>query len=85
MKERDFYYRLVNQVEQNGVARPKRHGQYISIEMFDGYKLELDTWNKSVYVYKNNKYIDSLGIDFGGFNCNLPMVKFWSAHLPSLN
>lgn len=81
MDEIETYYLLVNKIKQLGERRPKRHGEYIRVSLFDGYALELDTWNNSIYVYIEDRFIESLGIDFGGFKCNLTMVKFWYAHL----
>ena len=83
-EEKKQYYSLIQLIKAKGKARPKRHGEYVSISVYDDYVLELDTWNKSIYVYKSGKLIDSLGIDFGGFRCDVGMVGFWFAHIRML-
>ena len=84
MDNKETYYELVRRIKQQGQARPKRHGQYIKLPIYDNYYLELDTWNSSVYVYDGEKYKGSLGIDFGGFQCDITMTKFWLAHIPNV-
>lgn len=79
--KKELYYTLVNKIEKKGEYRSKRHGYYVKINVYDDYYLELDTWNKSIFVFKNNNFKYSLGIDFGCFYCNIIMVKFWLAHL----
>ncbi len=81
MSNKETYYELINLIYSKGNRRDKRHGEYIRVPVYDDYTLELDTWNKSISVYKDNKAIDYLGIDWGGFKCNITMTKFWLAHL----
>jgi hypothetical protein len=81
MSHKETYYELINLIRSKGTKSPKKHGEYIRVPVYDNYSLQLDTWNNSIYVIENNKLIDNLGIDFGGFKCNLTMTKFWLAHL----
>lgn len=78
---KELYYSLVHEIKQRGIKRDKRHGNYIKVNVYDDYYLDLDTWSKAIVVYQNDKEIDYLGIDFGGFKCNVGMVRFWLAHL----
>lgn len=80
-KIKETYYNLVNIIKSQGEPRPKRHGEYVKLHIFDDYFLDLDTWNKSISVYRGDNRIDNLGIDFGGFRANITMTKFWLAHL----
>jgi len=79
--KKNTYYHLVKKIKQKGEYRPKRHGEYLILNLFEGYYLELDTWNNGICVYKDGKYKYSLGIDFGGFRCDLRMVNFWLGHI----
>ncbi len=79
METKELYYLLVAKLKSKGLRLNKRHGDYYTLPVFGPWYLVLDTWNKSIYVYEAGSYRGSLGIDFGGFNCDLPMVKFWSA------
>jgi len=81
---KEIYYELVRRIKEQGQSTPKRHGEYVSLHVFDNYSLQLDTWSKSICVYESGKHKDSLGIDFGGFSCNITMVKFWLAHIPNI-
>lgn len=79
---KETYYNLVNLIKINGTYREKRHGHYVDIFPIEGYRLQLDTFNSSILVYKNGARHQDLGIDFGGFKCkHLGMVKFWTAHI----
>jgi len=80
-ERKEAYYALVNKIERLGTRRRKRHGEYVRLNVYDDYCIELDTWSKAVDVYKGDLHHDHLGIDFGGFKCNIVMVKFWSAHI----
>jgi hypothetical protein len=82
---KEIYQNLVNLIKQKGTYRDKRHGNYVDIVPFEGYRLQLDTWNSSITVYKNGQRQESLGIDFGGFRCHLGMVNFWTAHVRLIN
>lgn len=73
--------RIARYIQAKGIKSWKKHGEYRSLEMFDGWELKLDTWNWRIYTLKNGEPRGSLGIDFGGFECDIRMVRFWSAHL----
>lgn len=77
MKKEKLYYTLVEKVKAYGIRSDKRHGDYYTLNVFGKWRLVLDTWNKSIYVYDAGLFRGSLGIDFGGFDCDLPMVRFW--------
>ena len=78
------FYRLVHKIKDNvnSKTKPKRHGEYVTLEMFDGFSLLLDTWSSAISVFRNGKKYDYLGMDFGGFKSKDVMVKFWAAHIP---
>ena len=76
---KELYYSLAAFIASRGISRPKRHGEYIKLHIYDDYYLELDTWSTAIVVLNNDKR-EGLGIDFGGFECNGVMVKFWLAH-----
>ena len=83
-EEKEIYYTLVDRVRKQGESRPKRHGEYIKLSVYDNYYLELDTWNSSIYVYDGESCKGSLGIDFGGFRCDLTRTRFWLGHVPNV-
>lgn len=82
--DKKTYYELVSLIKKQGQSRSKRHGEYIKLSIYDKYYLELDTWNNSIGVYDGEIFKGSLGIDFGGFNCNIVMTRFWLAHVPNI-
>lgn len=79
--ERGIYYKLVKKINLKGIKELKRHGHYININVFGGYVLRLDTWSNAIVVFNCDKIDRHLGIDFGGFECDIFWTKYWSAHI----
>lgn len=80
-KLKESYYFLVNAVKAKGTKRDKRHGNYYDVKSFDDYSLTLDSYNSSIYVFKDGKYQYSLGSNWGGLSCNQTMMNFWIGHI----
>jgi len=73
----EIYYKLIHLIRKYGKSSAKKHGEYITFRVFEDYDLVLDTWNNAVVWYDKARNSHSLGIDWGGFNCDLAMVQYW--------
>jgi len=81
MKQSEIYFGLVNRVRRQGLSAWKKHGNYITLNVYDNYCLVLDTYNSSIEVYKGVQLIDNIGSDWGGLRFDLRMTKFWFGHV----
>lgn len=95
MDEKERYYKLVNIIVKFGERKDKKHGNWFKLPLFGDYYFEMDSWNKRIivnnyqseYCYWNgftkNKgvFYKILGIDFGGFECDIFWVNYFLAHL----
>ena len=79
-EDKETYYLLCDKIIEKGTQIHKRHGYYYHVNVFDGYSLCMDSWNKAIEVRKDNKYLKSIGIDFGGFRCDIVDTRFWLGH-----
>jgi len=79
--EHEIYHKLVKLIKEKGVYREKKHGNYVDLFPLPNYQLTLDTWNNSISVIEKSGKQESIGIDWGRFECKMPKVEFWLAQL----
>ena len=82
MDIQEKYRALINIIYKKGKKFPKKHGNWIKLDLFKDYYLSLDSWNGCILFNKGNANynewtgfghngedfsISCLGGDFGGF------------------
>lgn len=90
--ETERFYILRNIISTFGEIKSKKHGNWIKLNLFNDYFLELDTWNSSILLKQGNgkyKYwtgfegnvFKRVGIHWGNLEFNYVWVNFCLAHL----
>jgi hypothetical protein len=77
---RERYRFLSGLIWDHGLRRPKRHGNWVRLDLNDDFFLQLDSWSQAmdlmrgdkeqfseVIGWKASRHIYHLGIDFGGY------------------
>lgn len=78
--QKDLHYKLVDAIKEKGTKEWKKHGEYRTVDVYGDYKLHVDTYNYCITVYKDNKVHSYLGSNFGSFESDVDMVRFWYGH-----
>jgi len=74
-----LHHRLVRLIRHLGyMYASKRHGGWYRLNLYDDVWLQMDSWNRGIWLKRGDETITYLGMDFGGYECRDKIMLKWS-------